>query len=196
MISKVKDLMAIGGKLDEISKKVDAAEESVSMHSAEIAEYRKDVSGLKEDFTGLHKESSKFGSTVSDQIDALKKAREDLENELYDFKRIKADIKAKLVTELTDDFREELKKETKKLDTDVKQFNELKDELSSLVTEFKSVEGEIAKFRKIAGQVKEADFQLARHARELTKADQEKLNLMQKVDQLERLISKMRRGRP
>lgn len=195
MISKVKDLMAVSEKLDSVSRKVDDVSKEIGVHSEGIASFTTEVTDLKDELAKLNSEVTRFSSTTNEQLDALRKARADLEKEVYDFKLIKADIKSKLVAEITEDFRSQMQKETAKLDIDVKNFNDLKQELSRLVGKFRSVEDEIAKFKAIAQDVKKADFELARHARELTKADEEKLRLLQKIDQLERLVSKMRRGR-
>jgi chromosome segregation ATPase len=194
MISKVKDLMAVGEKLDSVSKKVSAVKKEVDSQSEDLAGFSKEVSSLKVEMAKFNTDASKFCTNVGSQAELLMKARADLEKEVYDFKLIKADIKSKLVSELAEDFRHQLKKEAEKLDTDVKHFNELKDELSKIVSKFKSVEAEIDKFKAIANQVKAADFQLERHAKELAKADEEKLKLLQKIDHLERLVSKMRRS--
>jgi chromosome segregation ATPase len=194
LLSKFKDVLAASGNLEEISKKVKAVSKDVSEQSSELASLKKEVSDLKSSVNSLGSAVSKVSASLESQISGMSKATEDLRKEVYDFKLIKAEIKSKLVSELTDDFRRNLSEETGKLDLDVKCFNELKDELSRLVTKFKAVEGEIEKFRSIAQEVKSADFQLARHAKELAAADSEKLKLMQKIDQLERLVSKIRRG--
>ncbi len=193
MIDKVKGLMAVGENLDEISKKVRSVADSVAAQSKELSAFKKEVSELKSGIVKLNSESEKLVSSIDSQISGLKSSVDDLKKEVYDFKLIKADIKSKLVSELSETFREELRQETRKLDLDVKNFNDLKNELSVLVGKFKSVELEIEKFRSIAQNIKAADFELTHHARELAKADQEKLTLMQKIDQLERLLSKLRR---
>lgn len=194
MISKMKGIMSASDRIDAVSKSVSALKSDVKGQSDEIASFCKEASALRTEVRKLTEDQLRFAKEASEQLDALRSVRQDLEKEVYDFKLIKADIKSRLVADLADDFRANLKKEAEKLDTDVKRFNELKDELSSLVGKFRSVEGEIAKFRQIAADVKSADFQLARHAKELTQADSEKLKLLQKIDQLEHLVSKMRRS--
>ena len=42
--------------------------------------------------------------------------------------------------------------------------------------------------------IKKEDFELTQHHREMLKADKEKLELMQRIDVLEKLIAKLRRG--
>jgi chromosome segregation ATPase len=195
LLSKVKEVLAASENLDEISKKVKAVSKGVTEQSKELAALRKEVSDIKSAVRGLCSSVSKMSASLDSQMGDVYRATDDLKEEVYDFKLIKAEIKSKLVSELTDDFRKHLSEETRKLDVDVKSFNELKEELSRLVTKFRSVEGEIEKFRAIAQEVKAADFQLSRHAKELAAADSEKLKLLQKIDQMESLVAKMRRSR-
>jgi chromosome segregation ATPase len=195
MLSKVKDLMGVGSRVDEASGKIKELAKDISAESKEMAAFRKEVAALKSEVSGLNTKAEESLSAISAQMDEIHKTNEEFKKELYDFKMIKSDIKSKLVSELSESFREELKNETRKLDVDVKAFNDLKEELCVLVTKFKAVESEVAKFKEIAGSLKSADFQLANYARELTKNDQEKLRLMEKVEHLERLVAKERRGR-
>ena len=194
MISKMKELIAMGENINSISDDVKVVSRNISDHSRAIASFRAEIELLTGNVRSNADEAGRFCSSVQEQIEELRKVREDLKQEVYDFKLIKADIKSRLIAELTDDFRSEIRKESAKLETDIKRFNELKDELSALVKKFRSVESEIVKFKRIAEEVNAADFELSRHAKEISRADHEKLQLMQKVDQLERLVSKMRRG--
>ena len=194
MISKVKGLIAVGENLEDISKKVKSASKDISDQSKELSTMKEGVAGMKLELVGLREENKRFSEHVKLQTDCIKNVNEELKKELYDFKLIKSDIKSKLVSELAQDFRNQLREETKKLDTDVKQFNDLKTELSGIVAEFHSVEGEIRRFKEIASRIKTADFELVKHARELDKADSEKIRMLQKIDQLEHLVSKMRRS--
>lgn len=194
MISKVRDLIAVGEKLDEISGKVRSSSKEVAGQSREISALKEDVAALRSDIKRLCEEHGRSAEQLASQVGELRSANEDLRKELYDFRLVKADIRSNLVSGLAQDFRDRLREEIGKFDTDVKRFNELKDELSSLVAGFRSVEGEIRKFREISSGIKAADFELVKHAKSLEKADSEKLRLMQKIDHLERLVSKMRRG--
>lgn len=188
-------MMETSEKLNELNARVGDSAKVVSDQSKELESFRNEVRELKTEIQKFSSEASRFSETAFSQLSSIRKTNEDMKSELYDFKLIKADIKSTLVGELMEEFRTVLRKETGKLDTDVKCFNELKDELSVLVTKFKSVEQEIAKFKEIASQVKSADFQLARYARELETNDREKLQLMSENDNLKRLLAKERRSR-
>ena len=195
MISRLKDVMGASRKLEELSAQVDDNKSVVIGYSKEMEGFRNELQELKIEIKNFASEAGRFSETAFLQLNGIRKTNEDLKSEVFEFKSIKADIKSKLVGELMDGFRSEIRKESAKLETDVKHFNELKTELSTLVSQFSSVEGEIAKFKLIAGQISAGDFELQRHARELQKNDKEKLQLMQENDNLKRLLAKERRGR-
>ena len=52
---------------------------------------------------------------------------------------------------------------------------------------------ELSKFLDISRNIKKEDFELVRHSRNLAEMGREKLELMRKIDNLERMLSKMRR---
>ena len=194
MISRIKDAMAVSERLDELSAKLKIVGEDASSQSTELAGFRKEIEGIRAEMSRFSEYTAGFRSAMAIQLDAMQSAKEDLKKEVFDFKMIKGDVQSRLVADIAEDLRTEIRKECEKLDTDVKKFNQLKDELSSMVAKFRSAESEIDKFREVASEIKSADFTLANHAKELAKADAEKLRLKQRVDQLEHLISKMRRG--
>lgn len=195
MISRLKDVMETSRKLEELSAQVNDNKSAVSGYSREMELFRNELRELKTEIQRFSSEASRFSETAFLQLNGVRKTNEDLKSEVYDFKMLKSDLKSRVVTELLDGFRDEMRKETSKIATDVTRFNELKNELSVIVTKFKSVEDEIAKFHTIAQQVKEADFSLARYARELEKNDKEKLQLMRENDNLKHLLAKERRVR-
>jgi len=47
---------------------------------------------------------------------------------------------------------------------------------------------------EIGRRIKKEDFELSRYANEIWRADKEKLELMRKIDTLERLIAQIRRS--
>ena len=194
MISRIKGVMETGQRIEELSAQVSANRSAVLEYSREIEGFRKEVQELKTEIARFTSEASRFSETAFLQLNGVRKTNEDLKSEVYDFKLIKSEIKSRLVGDVLDEIRAEVRKGSAKLDTDVTRFNELKDELSVIVSKFRSVESEIAKFHSIAQQIKEADFHLARYARELEKNDREKLALMKENDNLKHLLAKERRG--
>ena len=82
--------------------------------------------------------------------------------------------------------RESLKKDTE-------DYNELRKKAAEMLSKVNMTSEEIAKFLEISKSIKQEDFELTKFARHLIEMDREKLELMRKIDTLERLVSKIRR---
>ena len=94
------------------------------------------------------------------------------------------------------EFGKQLDVETDKLKKDVQSFNEAKSQIQGIVESVQATKAEIDKFIVISKELKTKDFELSNFAREIFKADKEKLELLKRIDYLETLIAKMRRGNP
>ncbi|HII71184.1 TPA: hypothetical protein HA265_00335 [Candidatus Woesearchaeota archaeon] len=195
MISKIKDLMDISQKLDEINTKVTEHSETVDRHSSALKGYKDSVETIRQEMLGVNKELGGFTIRASSLLEEMEGTNESMKKELYELKLVKTDMRNKLVDELTEIFREELRKQTRQLERDVQSYNKLKEELSRITIQLGNLESEMGKFRAIAQQLKATDFELAKYAREVCKADGEKLKLMKDLDNLQRLLSKERRQR-
>jgi len=66
-------------------------------------------------------------------------------------------------------------------------------QLAGIGTTLEGLRAEIDKFNKISKHISEKDFELKTYIRHMDKQDKHKLELMQEVDRLQRLVGKMRR---
>ena len=187
--------MEIEKNLNSITKKVEDMSTNLNQHSEDMQNFKQQIGELHSDISKVHITQKEVMSTFSSQIEMLKKLNQDMKTETYDFKLVKANIKSKLVPDVLESFRDELRTQIKKLDTDNKSYNDVKDNLKRIVEQLGVVEGEIGKFKKISQCVQETDFNLNKYAKELENTDKEKLALMHKVDKLQMLIAKERRQR-
>ena len=70
---------------------------------------------------------------------------------------------------------------------------ELKESLASVKIELAQTQDELKKFTTISSGIKEADFELTQYIKKIQSMDNEKLELLQKIDSLERLLARMKR---
>ena len=123
----------------------------------------------------------------------MKTIRHDFEKELFQFKLLKGQMQKNIIEKFEEELDKELKIQIDKLKIDSEKYNELKDHISEITNKVNNLGEEINKFVAISSNIKKEDFELTRFANQLHEMDKEKLELMQKIDTLERLISKMRR---
>jgi len=65
--------------------------------------------------------------------------------------------------------------------------------MSEIGNKVNNLSSEIEKFTDISKNIRKEDFELTKFARQVLETDREKLELMRRIDTLERLISKTRR---
>ena len=134
-----------------------------------------------------------FLTNFKDDLGIIKELRKDFEEEMYRFKGLKDNIQKKIMEEFEEELQKELKLQMENLKKDATDYKELKEKISNITIKVNNLSEEITKFVNISNKIKEKDFEMEKFAKQLLEADQEKLNLMRKVDTLERLIARMRR---
>ena len=148
---------------------------------------KKEIGLLKDSQNNLV-EKSKLDSSH------IKEIKEELRNEINDFKLIKSRMEKKLVESFEREIKDELMPRFERLSGVVKNFGKMDSKAESVTARFDAINDEISKFIDISKRIKKEDFELVRFANQLKTMDTEKLELMRKIDSLERLVSKMRRS--
>lgn len=102
-------------------------------------------------------------------------------------------MQKRIVEKFEEELDKELKIQMETLKIDAGSYNELKENIAKITDKVNNLSEEINKFTAISSSIKKEDFELTRFANQLREADKEKLELMEKINTLERLVSKMRR---
>jgi len=186
MIQKIKDLMQVKELIDDINKKVEIHTTSVDSLKKELAELG---SGLKE----VKGSQTEFLTNFKENLDVINDSKESLRKEVYDFKLLRAQMQKSILEKFEEELGNELKVNSEKLKNDINEYNKLKEQMTAAIGQVKELSGEMAKFTEVSKNIKKEDFELTKFANQLLEQDKEKLELMRKIDTLERLISKMRR---
>ncbi len=188
MIQKIKELMQTKELIDDITKKVEEHSKQVNSLNGELVILNKALGEIKDNQT-------EFLTNFKDNLDVIGESKESLKKEVYDFRLLKAQMQKNILEKFEEELSNELKVYSEKLKNDFDEYNKLKENVSSIVTQVKDLSGEINKFTEVSKNIKKEDFELTKFANQLLEADKEKLELMKKIDTLERLISRMRRER-
>ena len=178
----------------QLKEDVDALNKSMSETKKELNSFKNEFEGVRVALDSVKKNHEEFFTNFSGDLELMKDSRKELNDAIYDFKVLKNKLQNQVIEKFEEELKKELSLNVEVLRNDFKSYEELKLKLSSLLDEVKSVSSEVSKFKEISSEIKKGDFELAKHAQNLRKADQEKLELMRKIDTLEKLISKMRRN--
>lgn len=186
MLTKLKSLLDVEENLQELKKEIQNSSDKLKEQSNAVEEIGKQ-------FSAFSTQSSSYINQLKTDIGSVSQIKDELQNELTDFKLLKTHLRKNIAEELTKEFREELIVHADRIKTDVKSYNDLKQNLTAIANELLVLKAEISKFNNISKSIKETDFELAKHAKNLQDSNNEKLELMRKIDTLQRLISFERR---
>ncbi len=187
MLQKIKDLMHIKELIDEINNKV-------SEHSAQITPLKEELTNLNKSLNEIKGNQTEFLTNFKDNLDIISESKDNLKKEVYDFRLLKAQMQKEILSKFEEELSKDLNSYSEKLRNDLDEYNKLKEQMNTMLSQIKSVSSEISKFTEVSKNIKKEDFELTKFANQILQADKEKLELMKKIDTLERLISKMRRG--
>ena len=186
MIGRIKDLMKIKDEIDAINK-------NLKENSREVYDLKLGIEELKKTLGDMGSIRQDFIKDFSEELKSIKYLKEDFGKEVYEFRL----LKAKMQNRILERFEEELKKElginNARLQKDLEEYEQSRKKIAQMALAISSAGDEIKKFIEISSNIKKEDFELDRFARQLSNASKEKLDLMRKIDSLERLVSKMRR---
>ncbi|MBL7054249.1 hypothetical protein ISS05_00660 [Candidatus Woesearchaeota archaeon] len=188
MIKKIKDLMKIKGLVDEINSSVCSNNEAVNNLKNETTVLNKELNEIKEN-------QKEFLTNFKDNLEVINQLRKDFEEEIYGFKGLKDHAQKKILQKFEEELQRELSLQMENLKKDKGNYEELKKDMGGMAIKLSNLGQEIDKFMNISSKIREKDFEMEKFAKQLLEADGEKLSLMKKIDSLERLIARMRRGR-
>lgn len=186
MMQKIKDLMQTKELIDEINNKV-------QNHSTQVNSLKQELTNLTKELNEIKGNQKDFLANFKDNLNMINESKESLKKEVYDFRLLKAQTQKSILEKFEEELSRELKIYSEKLKNDLNEYNKLKEQTANILAQIRGVSEEIRKFTEISKNIKKEDFELNKFANHLLEQDKEKLELMRRIDALERLISKIRR---
>ena len=178
----------------QIKELLDDISEKVNKHNTTVTSLKLEFDSMKQDMGEIKTTNAELLKNLNENLDVIKQTKEDFEKEFYDFKLLKSDTQKNILKKFDEELQKELVTHSEKLKKDADEYVKLKDQVATLVKSTSIVNDEVAKFKAISQSIKEEDFELTKFANQLLELDKEKLELMRKIDALERLVAKMRRS--
>ncbi|MBI2140702.1 hypothetical protein HYU14_07305 [Candidatus Woesearchaeota archaeon] len=186
MLQKIKDLMQMKSVVDELSAKLES-------HSKAIDGFKGSFLAAQQEMGSVRSSNQDFLAALQGDLQSLSATKEAFRKELYDFKLLKSQMQESIQKKFEEELAGELKGSTQELRQGIGEFAKVKEQLQSVAKDVQSLASEIAKLKEISKEVKRDDFELTKFLHLVRQGDAEKLELMQKIDALERLVAKMRR---
>lgn len=186
MIGKIKELMNVKEDISTINKNIEE-------NSKLISDLKVQLESLKNDLIETKKEQKEFLHNFKENLHIIKNLREDFGKELYEFKLLKGQLQRKILDKFEEELQKDLEVNRETLRKDSEDYNDIRKKVAEILSRLNLTSEEINKFLEISKNIKKEDFELTKFARQLLEMDGEKLELMRKIDTLERLVSKIRR---
>lgn len=186
MLQKIRDLMKTKEEIDLINKNIEE-------NSKITSELKNELETLRIELLENKKLQDEFLKNFKENLFVIKNLREDFGKELVEFKLLKGQLQRKILEKFEEELQKDLEVNREALKKDSQDYNELRKKVSEILSKLNLTTEEINKFTEISKSIKKEDFELTKFARNLMEMDREKLELMRKIDTLERLISKIRR---
>jgi chromosome segregation ATPase len=191
MIEKIKALGRVG--------------EDVSIIKKEIKAFRKNVDELRGTLDMFHSEINRMKESQIKNCDIIDETRksvqdihilaEDFKKEIYDFKIMKTQMQKEIMQRFESELQSELRTQIGNLKDTQERYETLKNNVSIVSQNVTVLMDEVIRFKEIAKYIKDSDFHLNKYYRNLEESDKEKIRLLKKIDNLERMVAKMRRSR-
>ncbi|MBS3114895.1 hypothetical protein J4448_07385 [Candidatus Woesearchaeota archaeon] len=186
MLQKIRDLMRVKDDIDAINKIIGENNKIISELKIQLIELKKELND-----TNINQQE--FLKNFKENLNVIKNLREDFGKELVEFKLLKGQLQRKILDKFEEELQKDLEVNREALKKDTQDYNELRKKVAEILSRLNMTSEEINKFIEISKSIKKEDFELTKFARNLMEMDREKLELMRKIDTLERLVSKIRR---
>lgn len=193
MLDKLKGLMEMEERLRSFQKTLGAQETTLKSNSSLLKTLEKQNNASQQQISSIISQQQELAAQLQKELQDFTNIKQRLHEELNDIKVLKSRLKDGLVQEIVSEVNTELVTQLGRLRTDVKSYNDLKVTLQQNQLELQEVRAELQKFLAISKHIKETDFELSNHAKKLANADREKVELLKRIDYLERLLAKERR---
>lgn len=190
--------MMIPFKDSDARKHASDALEASRQHGERIGQQEKTIEQLRQEVSALNEkadQASKSNEEISGQaqklLTAVRQLSDHVEEEVNSLKL----TKNRMATAVVEAVQREMSQLTSSLRQDYDSYLGVKKELSTLSAKLSTLGQEIDKFKSISGTIKAMDFEMKSYARALEERDSEKLRLIRRIEELQKIIARERRIR-
>ena len=199
MLKKIQGILHAKEGLDEVKQDLASVRSSIGKDIGEMKLLLAELSGAWEAaykaLQGHADTSLKVQQDLATGLRTVQELKESFESELNELRMLKSRMHKTLLEDLKGEFKDEIASVRTSLVLESGSLNQLRAEVLSMGTQINAIKPEITKFTEISQHIKKADFDLNKYALRLDEANRDKLELLRKIDTLQKLISKERRLR-
>jgi chromosome segregation ATPase len=178
-----KDVEEIKEQLSNLSNKLSSLKENSNLQQDFNKELLNALSELKSN-------QSSYFSEMNKEVEEIVSLKDEFSKSVRTFELLHKRIYDQLYTRV----HEVLREHTNNLKSTTESYNSTAPKVNEMLKTLDSLNSEISRFKVIAKNIREKDFELVNHQKNLERLDSEKLHLLKKIDSLQRVIGKSRRN--
>lgn len=191
------------GKIKKAIDSIDDIENLKKEIRTEISFIKKEFRNSKQVFDeaineirkNSEEQKSQNNLLLTEQKDSIKEVKnlsDDFNKVLNDFKLMSNNIQKKVIQEAVVEIKKEISVYINNIKEKTNNLNEASKEIVDISKNISEILKIFNELKEISKNLKKEDFELSKYAEKLRENDKEKLELMRKIDNLERLIAKQR----
>ena len=193
MISNIKHVATLGKNLSELNSKVSSYGEEIASLKQSLDSVSESVREIQADLERANRNQAESLATFNKRMQDIKEISDQFKKSVYDFSVLKKDMQNEILSKFDTRLREELIRHSESLSHSMEEYDKLRSAVHDQGRLFKDLTKETEKLCGIAAGLKKSDFEFTRYADRIRKTEQEKTELLRKIDALERLAARLRR---
>ena len=189
MLSRIKEIVS-GSEAKELASQLALQLKQVA---ESVREQNEAVNSLRKDTDSARASVAELAHEVKTAINSARELQEAIRADIAELKTLSSHLQGSIKQQISDDMAELARQASAKLEGAEKLKHEVAAAAASVTNELNKLKSDLAKLSAVADKIKVEDFELTKFSSQVLAADKEKLQLMGRIDALERLIAKMRR---
>ena len=187
MLGKLKEVVSLSDEIRELKGTLSTLQKELTEIKVQLNEYSKKNEDSRTKETEDIRQISRDILKIKDELQGVTR---EYSSELNAFRITKKNIQEKLHEE----FHDESKKISLQMSTYLSSYKALESQMNMMAINIADFNNTINTMKTLAKTVSEKDFDLKNYAKVLDNNDHEKVELLKKIDSLERLMSAMKRS--
>ena len=187
MIGKIRDAFNLKEELNTLNEELQKNKDLVK----ELSElFKKELTELKE----IKEYQTDFLNRFKLELQEMAQLKEKIQQELDQFTAINKGLQSQILQKFEKETIDYFSKYNEDIKLNKDNYEKIKFDIDATGKNLFIMNAEVAKFLDISKNIKKEDFELSQFSKKLLEEDNNKLALMRRIDDLERILARMKRG--
>jgi len=196
MLDKLREALQAKESLDAVRAQLDAQATQLKACNEAIGMLTNEWAAAKGKHDALATSITKISTHWEEHARAMNAARKALETELSKFVVLKHELQTQVMDRFENELKNHFGKHSEELRIATDNYKQLKTDVENAARMLTSLHSSVERLQSVASTIRKEDFEMSKFASQVFRADKEKLELMQKIDTMERLVGALRRKMP